>query len=156
VPVVDQQGVADILSGFEEMKKFIGTSPGQVDTAALRAGLAHNTKVIDQLAAAFIRHPKPTEAFIKETWEDCPECKEAWQDIVNKIRGQAVSPHVVSSMHVRDCPECQKVIADMLQPPAPAPMAPESAPAEEAAKGEGEESTGGPEWPWDKKRQEAE
>lgn len=170
VPVVDQEGVGKILSGFEELKNLIGTSPGGVDATALRASLAHNTKVLDQLAAGFIRHPKPTEAFIKETWEECPECKVAWEEIVNKIRAQAASPHVVTSEHVKDCPECQKVIADMLQPPAPAPAPPEPAPAEaaggevaaaaagEAAPAEGSKPAEATEketkWPWEDKKEE--
>lgn len=139
VPVVDQEGVGKILSGFEELKNLIGTSPGGVDAAALKAGLAHNTKVIDQLAQAFIRHPKPTQAFIDEAWENCPECKAAWEELKNQIRGQTASPHIVSSEHIKDCPDCQKAIADMLQPPAPAPAPAPAPPGPAPAEAPGEE-----------------
>ena len=130
IPVLSSEGLDEFLKNLDSKIKQ-GAPEIQSGLSSIKSGIDKGNQVLNALAQAFVRHPKPTEEFIKEHWEDCPECQDAWEKIKAGIVAKG-GQHLVNPDHIKDCPECQKVIASMLTPPAPAPEpGPASPPAGE-------------------------
>jgi hypothetical protein len=110
--VIDSAGVKELESLFigladkvEEMARKVPEINQQV-AKALEQATKHFENEVGKLAKALTAHPKPSERFIEEVWESCPECKPEWEKIKAKLGTKHLDPE-----HIKDCPECQELLA---------------------------------------------
>jgi len=116
VPVIDREGVGKLEEKLTSLTSEL-ESLKQNSPATLKL-LTEIKNSIQTIGNQLLRHPKPSEEFISNFWENCPECKESWEKIKSRIEERAVNKfannaHLFTDEHLKNCPECKAKLENL-------------------------------------------